>query len=614
MQQNRSYKVTAESASIAVLSFLSLVCAGSMAFAQTAPEVEAPSEPIANSAIDAETFYKILLAELNLLDDEPRIGFALILDSARKNKDAALFDRAITIALQSRSGESALTAARAWQLALPESVDAARYVLQLLLALNRIDQTQAAATAYLELFKTKSAVERTQAFSVVADIFLNTKDKVAAAKSIEALTNGNDYLTNPATKSLVLVTLGRARLAAGDASSALEAAKLAQAADPSSPEPVLLAIALMANKEAAAEQLVKQYLDNRNIQTKPEVRLAYSRVLVSNSRFSEALAQAQQLSVDSPAFAPGWLVLGTLQYQESDDKNNASSDAAQASLKKYIALTDALPAEQRNAGQSRAFTLLAQMAENNKDYDAAKTWLDKIESAENAETALATQIRKASLLAKRGQMNEALALVDDFPESSPEVARAKLNAQVQLLRDNKQFARAYDLLTKAINEEQTKPKPDVLAVADLNYDLAMLAEKMDKLTDMEQLLKEVIAAKPDHHHAYNALGYSLAERGLRLPEAKELIKKAVALAPDDPYIADSLGWVEFKMGNLAEAQRVLENAYKSKPDAEIAAHLGEVLWKQGLKDRATTVWKEGFKLNNSNDTLLETLKRFGVNP
>jgi hypothetical protein len=474
MQQNRSYQVIVKSTSIAILSFLSLVCIATMAFAQKAPEVEAPSEPIVNSAIDAETFYKILLGELNLLDDEPRIGFALILDSARKNKDAALFDRAITIALQSRSGESALTAARAWQLALPDNVDAARYVLQLLIALNRPEQTQAAAAAYLDLFKAKPSLDRTQAFSTVADIFLNTKDKVAAAKSIESLSKNNDYLTNPETKSLVWVTIGRVRLAAADSEGALEAAKFAQASDPSAPEPVLLAIALMASKEPLAEQLVKQYLDNRSIQTKPEVRLAYSRVLVSNSRFSEALAQAQQLSADSPTFAPGWLVLGTLQYQESDDKNNANSAAAQTSLKKYIELTNALPVEQRSASQSRAFTLLAQMAENNKDYDAAKAWLDKIEDAENAETALGTQIRKANLLAKRGQINEALALVADFPESSPEVARGKLNAQAQLLRDSKQFAKAYDLLSKAISDEQTKPKPDVLVVADLNYELAML--------------------------------------------------------------------------------------------------------------------------------------------
>ena len=541
MQQNRFHQAIAKSISIALLSFLSLVCLGTMAFAQTAPEAASPTEPISNSAIDAETFYKILLGELNLLDSEPRIGFALILDSARKTKDAALFDRAITIALQSRSGESALSAARAWRQAQPDNVDAARYVLQLLIALNQPEQTQDAAVAYLELFKTKPAIERNQALSTVADIFLNAQDKTAAAQSFEALIKNNDYLTNPATKSTAWVTLGRVRLAAADLSGAFAAAKQAQAAEPSAAEPAMLGIALMAAKEPLAEPFVKQHLASTAFQPKPEVRLAYARVLASNTRLAEALEQTQKLSVESPAYAPGWLVLGTLQYQmsqENDDKsNNASSTAAKAALLKFIQLTDTLPVEQRSASQARAYTLLASIAKNNKQYQ-----------------------------------------------------------------------QAYDTLALAIANSKDADQ------ADLQYDLAMMAEKLSRLDEMEQILRQVIEAKPDDPQAYNALGYSLADRNLRLPEAKELIQKALKLAPEDPFIADSLGWVEFKLGNLAEAQRILEAAYKAKPDAEIAAHLGEVLWKQGLKDRATALWKEGVKINKNNDTLVETLKRFGVKP
>ncbi|MEO5607955.1 MAG: tetratricopeptide repeat protein, partial [Polaromonas sp.] len=97
-------------------------------------------------------------------------------------------------------------------------------------------------------------------------------------------------------------------------------------------------------------------------------------------------------------------------------------------------------------------------------------------------------------------------------------------------------------------------------------------------------------------------------------EARELIRKAVAYAPADPFIKDSLGWVEFRMGNLLEAAKILEAAYKAKPDAEIAAHLGEVLWSLGQRDRALAMWKEGQLINPDNDTLLETLKRLKVKP
>jgi Flp pilus assembly protein TadD len=142
--------------------------------------------------------------------------------------------------------------------------------------------------------------------------------------------------------------------------------------------------------------------------------------------------------------------------------------------------------------------------------------------------------------------------------------------------------------------------------------MAMIAEQMDNLVEMERLLRNVMAGKPDNPHAYNALGYSLADRNVRLPEAKQLVLKALEFTPDDPFINDSLGWVEFRSGNLAEAQRILQVAYAAKPDAEIAAHLGEVLWALGQRDQAIDIWKEGAKINAENGTLLETLKRLRV--
>jgi predicted Zn-dependent protease len=142
----------------------------------------------------------------------------------------------------------------------------------------------------------------------------------------------------------------------------------------------------------------------------------------------------------------------------------------------------------------------------------------------------------------------------------------------------------------------------------------MIAEKMGRFDDMEKLLRELMARKPDYHHAYNALGYSLAERGVRLPEAKQLVQKALEYAPGDPFISDSLAWVEFRMGNKAEALRILQEAYKDRPDPEIAAHLGEVLWSLGQREQAQSIWREGLLLNAENETLQETLKRLKVKP
>jgi Flp pilus assembly protein TadD len=122
----------------------------------------------------------------------------------------------------------------------------------------------------------------------------------------------------------------------------------------------------------------------------------------------------------------------------------------------------------------------------------------------------------------------------------------------------------------------------------------------------------VIRIKPDHHHAYNALGYSLADRNVRLEEARDLIKKALSLSPGEPFITDSLGWVEYRMGNRDEALRLLREAYHARPDPEIGAHLGEVLWVADQRDEARRVWRESRERDTNNEVLQETLKRLRV--
>ena len=124
----------------------------------------------------------------------------------------------------------------------------------------------------------------------------------------------------------------------------------------------------------------------------------------------------------------------------------------------------------------------------------------------------------------------------------------------------------------------------------------------------------VIALKPDHAHAYNALGYSLADRKLRLDEAEALVRKGLALTPDDPFILDSLGWVLYRRGNLDGALEQLQKAFGLRADPEIAAHLGEVLWSLGQRERALAIWREGLRINQDNSTLKDTLKRLGAQP
>ena len=563
---------------------LALVAGCLPAHAQESAPPPAPE----NSAINGELFYILLLGELNSAGGEPGIAYQLYLEGARKANDASLYQRSIEIALQSRSGDAALQAARAWSRAMPDSREANRYVLQILLALNRVADTAEPLKIELNLAK---VMDRGAAISAIPATYAQISDKKLAASLVEqALT---DYLNDPAVSVAAWTTVGRMRLAAGDTSGALEAARRAQALEPSAPGPVQLALEMMGPKVPLAEPLVQHYLAGKPL---PELRMAYVRVLLDAMRYAEAAQQLQLLTTQNPELADAWLVLGSLQAQE---KQTAAADA---SLQRFVNLALALPpSDGRSRGLARAYMALAQVAETRKDYPAAEAWLQKIE---NPQDLLAAQSRRASLLAKQGKLAEGRALLQSLPARTPEEIRLKRAAEVQLLRDNKQYQAAYDLMAAALAQNPQD--------ADLLYDQAMLAEKLDKLDEMERLLRQLIAAKPDYHHAYNALGYSLAERNMRLPEARELIRKALEFVPNDPFIADSLGWVEFRMGNRDEALRVLDDAFKAKPDAEIAAHLGEVLWVLGQRERATSVWKEGLQINSENETLQETLKRLRV--
>ncbi|MES2511341.1 MAG: tetratricopeptide repeat protein [Pseudomonadota bacterium] len=561
------------------------------AAAPTAPAAITADAPVA-SALDGELFYQLLVGEITVQEGEPGAGYALILDAARKSNDPLLYRRATEIALQGRSGDAALQAAKAWQTAQPTSRDPVRYILQILVALNRITETEEFLKKSVELVP---VADRSQAIAGIPSAYVRVSDKKLASVVVEQALAG--YFSNPATAGSAWTTVGRMRLAAGDTAGALDAAQKGQTADARYEGPALIALEAMDPKLPAAEALVQKYLTG-NPKSLPEIRMGYARALLDAQRYGEASSQLQIVIKDKPDFAPAWLVLGSLQLQDNQLAQ------AQTSLERYVALAQQPSVEDEQArGLAQAYLQLSQIAEKRKDFAAAENWINKIE---NADDMMQAQTRRASILAAQGKLAEGQQLIRSLPERRPGDARLKVMAEVGLLRDLKQYRAAYDLLAQA----NTRFPND----SDLIYDQAMMAEKAGQLPDMENLLRRVIQLKPDSPAAYNALGYSFADRNVRLPEARDLIRKALEFTPNDPFIRDSLGWVEFRLGNRDEAAKIFADAFKSKPDAEIAAHYGEVLWAMGQRDRAMAIWREGQLLNRENETLVETLKRLRVKP
>lgn len=563
--------------------------------APPAPGVQTKS-PVLNSGLDAPLFYQLLIGEIELGAGQAGNAYQIMLDAARRSRDEQLFRRATEIALQARAGDQALAATRAWRTALPESLEALRLQLQILLSLNRLNELAEPLGA---LVAATPAAERAALIGSLPRFLQRAGDKRQAAALLEEVLQ--PYAGDASTRAAAQAATGRAWLAAGDAERALKLARQAQAEDPASSPVALLALELMSSRPEA-EAMVLAYLKSPNAEV--ALRRAYAGTLVTMQRYADAMAQLEAITRQQPDLAPPWLTLGALQLELRQ------TQAAEASLQRFVQLVQAQPAAApgtdvdddddgaSDQGLTQAWLLLAQAAEQRGDYGAAEGFLARID---NPQRALEVQTRRAMLLARQGRMGQARELVRNVPERNVADARAKMLAEAQLLREMKQWTDAYAVLDSA-NERFADD-------ADLLYEQAMMAEKIDRLDAMETLLKRVIALKPDHAHAYNALGYSLADRNQRLPEAKALIERALQLTPGDPFITDSLGWVEFRLGNRDEALRLLRQAYKARPDAEIGAHLGEVLWAMGRRDEARQVWAEAKGRDGGNDVLRETLVR-----
>ena len=563
------------------------------ALAQT-PAPASPPEGPSSSTLDAMLFYQLLLGELNVRGGDPGAGYSLILDAARRQKDPALYRRAVEVALQGRSGESALAAARAWSQALPGDNEADRFVLQILLALNRAGET---GPVLRELLQSTPTANRNDAINAIPQTFARASDKALALAAVrDGLT---PFMNQPAHGASAWTTLGRMELLNDRPAAAVDAARRGHAIDPASPYPALLAVELLERGESEAEPLIRQQIDaaRSNGPRDLGVAISYARALLDLQRLRDARVQLERLTTRAADQPEPWLLLGSLQLQDR------AYDAANLSLQTYIGLVRDAPDERVRRGLTQAYLLMAEIAEKQQDFVAANAWIDRID---NPQDIIAAQQRRASVLARQGRLAEARQLLREQPERRPEDARLKLLAEAQLLRDFKAWREAYEVYTEAAKRFPDDP--------DLLYDQALMAERAGLPVEMERLLRQLIQARPEHHHAFNALGYSLADRNECLPEAKQLIEKAVSLAPNDPYIQDSLGWVEFRLGNTERALTILREAYGKRPDAEIAAHLGEVLWVKGQRDEALRIWREGLLLANDNETLQQTLRRLNVKP
>jgi tetratricopeptide (TPR) repeat protein len=322
--------------------------------------------------------------------------------------------------------------------------------------------------------------------------------------------------------------------------------------------------------------------------------MTYGRLLIADNQLLPARAQFDEVIKRTPQSLDALYALGVLSMDRTQTRPEARNY-----FERYLQALESQPDNQRSPDP--AYLNLARLSEEDKRYDDAMKWLDRVDDGPQF---LNARIRKALLLGKMKRVDDGRRLLAETTPENPEERSQIIVAGGQLLREAKRYKESFDFLSAALARVPEDPG--------LLYDTAMAAEKVDRIDVMETHLRKLITIRPDDAQAYNALGYTFAERNQRLGEAKELIARALKISPEDAYILDSMGWVHFRLGEMPEARSQLERAFELRPEAEVAAHLGEVLWAMGERERAREVWRVGIKQDEANDTLRETLRRLKV--
>ena len=561
-----------------VAAFILSACAQAPArqSAEAAPEVQpkARVEPLPQQELTGQILYQTLLAEIAGQRGNLDLSASAYMDLARSTRDPRVARRAAEMALHGRNLDMALQATRLWVEIDPESSQAHQMMAGLLVSANRLDELQPHVAKLLA----QEGENLGDGLMRLNRLFARYPDKKAVLTMVEQITQ--PYIGLPEAH----FARAQAALNAAEWRRGVAGADKALDLRPDWDLAVMLKAQLQRTEspEAAIETL-RTYLAGHP--QAREVRLQYARNLVGARKFSQARTEFQRLLGDFPGNVDVIYAVAVLSVQLSD------WEAAEENFKKLLGKDFA------EIDTVRLY--LGQIAEERKQFDAALRWYAEVAPGEQY---LAAQLRIAQLLARQGNLDAGRRHLQEVRAAGNADRIQLLLAESQLLRDGGRTQEAYELLAGGL---ATQPEQ-----SELLYESALLAEKLGRHEAMEASLRKLIRLKPEHAHAYNALGYSFAERNQRLEEAEQLVLKALQLSPDDPFIIDSMGWVLYRKGDNQGALTHLQRAFSIRPDPEISAHLGEVLWALGRRDEAKRIWQEAAKAHPGNEVLAEVIKRF----
>ena len=569
---------------IAALATLLAPVPPAVAQAPAAPNAESspPGKTPPAGGITAELMYRLLVGDIALQRGDPALAARAYYEAARDIRDPRLARRATEIALAARQRTLALDAATLWS-ELDPAADRAKQVIAGLKGAGDFRGADLRADLERALAEAAASGPRLgEAFLELNRALASEPDKTATFKLVQSL--AQPYPNNPEANFAVALAAFNTGLTDFESTTiALQAVDRALAQKPGWEQATLLKVEILGKQslDRAADYLAEV------LKATPDSKTANSalvQVRIQQKRYGDAAAILEKLSALDPGnneykFGMAMLAMQTKEWTKAER----------------------LLEELNRAGygdDGLVETYLAQAAEESGRLELA---LERYRAVPDGERGWIAKLRVATILSKLGRAPEARQYLADLPAVTREQQVQVQQATAQLLRDAGDYQAAYAILSSALEKYDDDP--------DLLYDAAMVAEKLDRLDVVEAKLMRLVELRPSNAHALNALGYTLVDRTPRVAEGLAFIERALALSPDDPFILDSVGWAQYRMGRLDEAEKYLRRAMEQRPDPEIAAHLGEVLWAKGDRARAQDLWQSQLKSAPDNAVLLETVRR-----
>ncbi|MDX2427991.1 MAG: tetratricopeptide repeat protein [Xanthomonadales bacterium] len=526
---------------------------------------------------DADVMYHVFSAEVLGADGDFSGAAAAYLEAALKSRDPEIAERAARVAMSAGEWQMLALASDRWAMLDPASLDARE-----LAAGSRLREGDYVGAEYqLARILELTADDQEHGWHIVVSLLAPVNDQGRANKVLNRLLEKFDGGSN------VSALFARSRLAAsfGDLEQAFELADQAIKLEPDRAD--LLAwsgrLAVNIGDEPLAVSRYQQAweADPADLQ----IAMSYAELLKKNNDLKTAQIVLAQLP-DTPDMRFARILFS----MEGGDRSNAEL------------LYKGFSSGQYEESSELAFQA-AQSAELLDFRREAINWYKQV----TGEKSVRAIMRRAFLLAGLGDIEEARNLLVQLRvRSDGEIKSQSYQAEAQILLDSGDQDNAFKVLNDGV-----RALPEDMS---LRYTRALTAVLLGQLELAESDLRQIISAQPDNAAAINALGYTLADMTERYDEAEQLILLAYELQPDDASIIDSMGWVSYRLGRLPEAEGYLREAWKTMRNAEVAAHLGEVLWVSGQKDEARSIWRLGRELDSNNEILIGTMQRFGELP